>query len=191
MIICTILVNINLYMLSFLISEVDESTAINDIKRCGGLIVKHNLMIILLMSIILLVGCQLNKKADTEGEKSAKSVEPKYMETEDYPDVSAFQDEFTREFLQSTEETRQGYYPFLSGTEGFELDFPTEGKLGERSYNIKNKSFEALMINVGNEESNIVHNITVNYYGHLEESFDSTGNESRTSIQNEIARLRL
>src|SRR5690625_7636018 len=84
MIICTILVNINLYMLSFLFSEVDESTAINEVKRCGGLIVKHNLMIILLMSIILLVGCQLNKKADTEGEKSAKSAEPKYMETEDY-----------------------------------------------------------------------------------------------------------
>lgn len=126
-------------------------------------------MIILLMSIILLVGCQLHKKTDTEGEKSAKSVEPKYMETEDYPDVPAFQDEFTRGFLQSMEETRQGYYPFLSGTEGFELDFPTEGKLGKRSYNIKDKSFEALMIDVGNEESNIVHNITVNYYGHLEE----------------------
>src|SRR5690625_1823654 len=144
MIICTILVNINLYMLSFLFSEVDESTAINEVKRCGGLIVKHNLMIILLMSIILLVGCQLNKKADTEREKSSKSVEPKYMETEDYPDVPAFQDKFTRGFLQSTEETRQGYYPFLSGTEGFELDFPTEGSLGKDHIILKIKVLKSL-----------------------------------------------
>ena len=35
------------------------------------------------------------------------------MNPEDLPDVRAFEDEFTRGILQSTEETRSGYYPFF------------------------------------------------------------------------------
>jgi len=130
---------------------------------------KHIVMIILLTSVIVLGGCQMDKKDNLEGRNSTETVKPKDMEMEELPDVRAFQDEFTRGFLQSTEETRPGYYPFLSGTEAFKLDFPAEGKLGERSYNIKDKSFEVLLIDVGNKDSNFVHNITVNYYSHLEE----------------------
>src|SRR5690625_7276960 len=77
------------------------------------------------------------------------------METGDLPEVRAFQDDFTRSFLHSTEETRPGYYPFLSGTEAFKLDFPAEGKLGEKSYNIREKNYEAIMIGVGSPESEI------------------------------------
>src|SRR5699024_592197 len=79
------------------------------------------------------------------------------------------QDEFTREFLQSTKASRPGYYPFLSGTGAFEMDFPAEGKLGEKSYHIREKNYEALTIGVGNSQSNITHIITLTYYGHLEE----------------------
>lgn len=131
---------------------------------------KHTFTIILFASIIVLGGCLMGSNGDVEQpEDSRKDEKPKDMPIEDLPDVRAFQDDFTRGFLQSTEETRPGYYPFLSGTGAFEMDFPNEGKIGERSYNIKNKSFEVLLIDVGNEKSNIIHNITMKYYNYLEE----------------------
>jgi len=71
---------------------------------------------------------------------------PADMDPEELPDVRAFQDEFTREFLQSTEETRDGYYPFLSGTGRYEMDFPAEGVIGERSYAVKDDGIENLVI---------------------------------------------
>ena len=130
---------------------------------------KHILMSILVMSVLVLGACQMDKSGTVDGEESPENVDPKDTEIDDLPEVRAFQDEFTSGFLQSREETRPGYYPFLSGTGAFEMDFPAEGKLGEKSYNIKDESFEVLLIDVGNEDSNFVHNITVNYYSHLEE----------------------
>lgn len=49
------------------------------------------------------------------------------------------------------------------------MDFPAEGKVGEKSYNIKDKSYEAIMISEGNKDSKIPHNITITYYDHLEQ----------------------
>ncbi|AIF45236.1 hypothetical protein [Virgibacillus sp. SK37] len=63
-----------------------------------------------------------------------KSTKPAEMSKEDLPDVRAFQDDFTREFLQSTEETKEGYYPFLSGTGAYKMDFPAGGIVGEKGY---------------------------------------------------------
>jgi hypothetical protein len=94
------------------------------------------------------------------------------MNPEDLPDVRAFQDEFTREFLQSTEETRDGYYPFLSGTGRYEMDFPGGGVIGEKSYALKDDGYEGLLLGVdegdGHESS-----ININFYSHHE-----LGNES-------------
>src|SRR5690625_5209235 len=110
------------------------------------------------------------------------------METGDLPEVRAFQDDFTRSFLHSTEETRPGYYPFLSGTEAFKLDFPAEGKLGEKSYNIREKNYEAIMIGVGSPESEITHIIRITYYDHLEEDVhkDSRLGQLQSSVEEEM-----
>lgn len=129
---------------------------------------KHGFMIVLLLSVVMLFGCQTAKKENVEEQGSRESLQPKDM-AEDFPEVRAFQDEFTREFLQSTKASRPGYYPFLSGTGAFEMDFPAEGKLGEKSYHIRDKSYEVLLIDVGDEASNIIHQITIHYYSHLEE----------------------
>lgn len=110
------------------------------------------------------------------------------MEMEELPDVRAFQDEFTRGFLQSTEETRPGYYSFSSGTEAFEMDFPAEGKLGEKSYNIRDKNYEAIMIGVGSPESDITQIIRITYYGHLEEDLHkySRLGQLQSSVEEEL-----
>jgi len=131
---------------------------------------RFNLVLTFIAIIIVLGGCQMpneNPSGQTKGEQ--EELKPADMNEEDLPDVRAFQDEFTREFLQSTEETRPGYYPFLSGTGAYRMDFPEEGKIGEKSYNIKDKSYEAIMISEGTEDSKITHNITIKYYDHLEQ----------------------
>lgn len=130
----------------------------------------------------------MDKSGTVDGEESPENVDPKDTETDDLPEVRAFQDEFTSGFLQSREETRPGYYPFLSGTGVFKMDFPAEGKLGEKSYNIREENYEAIMIGVGSEESDITHIITVTYYDHLEEDVhkDSRLGQLQSSIEEEL-----
>ena len=130
---------------------------------------KHILMSILVISVLVLGACQMDKSGTVDGEESPENVDSKDTETDDLPEVRAFQDEFTRGFLQSTEETRPGYYPFLSATGAFEMDFPESGKIAENLYHIKNKSFEIMKVNVGTETSDILHTIRIQYTGHLEE----------------------
>ncbi|SHH15366.1 hypothetical protein [Virgibacillus chiguensis] len=81
---------------------------------------------------------------------SEKTKKPSEMNPENLPDVRAFQDEFTRGFLQSTEETRPGYYPFLSGTGKYEMDFPEGGIIGERGYFADDKEYEELSVHILN-----------------------------------------
>ncbi|NBJ71422.1 MULTISPECIES: hypothetical protein [Clostridia] len=106
---------------------------------------------------------------------SEKTKKPSEMNPEDLPDVRAFQDEFTRGFLQSTEETRPGYYPFLSGTGKYEMDFPANGVISERAYSLEKKRFEAIAISDKINSSLI----KVNYYSFI----DSPSTAMRTLEQ--------
>lgn len=156
-------------MLTYLcfFSEIAESRGMND--RKGGLreVLKHIVMTTLLTSALLLGACQTDE--NVEGKDSTKTVKPKDLEMEELPEQRAFQDEFTRGFLTSTEETRPGYYPFLSATGAFVMDFPEAGIIAEKLYHSRNQSFEMMRINVGNETSDILHTIRIQYTGHLEE----------------------
>lgn len=98
--------------------------------------------LILFISIILLGGCQVNNEEQTK--------KPSELSPDELPDSRAFKDEFTRGFLQSTEESKPGYYPFLSGTGKYEMDFPAGGVVGENSYALKEKDYEGLSIGVDN-----------------------------------------
>jgi len=110
----------------------------------GGLTVNKWTFVFFLIAMIGLGGCQMDP-----GDEAQKPAE---MNPEDLPDVRAFQDEFTRDFLQSTEETRDGYYPFLSGTGNFEMEFPAGGIIGERGYSKEDDRFESFIIGVENNE---------------------------------------
>ncbi|MEC5422974.1 hypothetical protein QGM71_05610 [Virgibacillus sp. C22-A2] len=91
-----------------------------------------------------------------------QSKKPSEMNPEELPDVRAFEDEFTRRFLQSTEETRPGYYPFLSGTGKYEMDFPSVGIMGEKGYAVKNDTSEGYLIGIDNQNDS-ESSINVNY----------------------------
>jgi len=94
------------------------------------------------------------------------STKPSEMNPEDLPDVRAFNDEFTRDFLQSIEETRDGYYPFLSGTGKYKMDFPAGGIIGEKGYALKEEEYEGYLIGV--EQGNgLGSSIKINYYSQI------------------------
>jgi hypothetical protein len=76
----------------------------------------------------------------------------------------AFQDEFTRSFLQSVDETSPGYYPFLSGTGAYEMEFPAQGIIGKRGYSIRDNSYEQLAIGFGDDQTGINSTIQINYF---------------------------
>ncbi|MEJ8764291.1 hypothetical protein WKU33_00185 [Oceanobacillus sp. HCA-5259] len=87
---------------------------------------------------------------------------PSELNEDELPDGRAFEDEFTRGFLESTEETRPGYYPFLSGTGKYEMDFPLNGRVGERGYALKDKDYEGVFVGIDNGELKSA--LSLNYY---------------------------
>ncbi|MBD1221846.1 hypothetical protein [Virgibacillus halodenitrificans] len=118
---------------------------------------KYWFAMVLLFLVLLLGGCQ------KEGEQSVKPAE---MDMEDLPDVRAFQDEFTRGFLLSTEETREGYYPFMSRTREYKMDFPAGGIVGEKGYSKKGQEFESYLAGV-DEGNGFEASIKIDYYSKI------------------------
>ncbi len=99
-------------------------------------------------------GCQMSNDQVTDPEEVA---------AEDLPDVPAFKDEFTRGFLTSIQETKDGFYPFLSGTGNYEMSLPEDGIVSERSYSIKGDYIETAYVEV--EKDEVMIRIRFEYYG--------------------------
>lgn len=59
------------------------------------------------------------------------------------PETPAFQDDFTREFMDSTEEVQEGFYRFKSKTEGYSMLFPVNAKMSAVAYGLDQDIFES------------------------------------------------
>ena len=90
---------------------------------------KYMWLLLAVFVLIIIGGCGMNNEQE-------KNLSPSEMNAEDLPDVPALQDEFTREFIQSTEPVREGYYPFLSKSKSFTMDFPEDTVISNRAHNI-------------------------------------------------------
>lgn len=66
-----------------------------------------------------MTGCSLNKEI---GKDEMMNAKPSQL-----PKVEAFQDEYTRKFMYSTQEVDEGYYLLDSGTEKYTMNFPEDG----------------------------------------------------------------
>lgn len=66
------------------------------------------------------------------------------MDPKDLPDVTAFQDEFTREFMTSTDEVSDGYYLFESKTGGYTLPFPGDAHIDQIHYEKVKDHYEGI-----------------------------------------------
>ncbi|BAC13248.1 hypothetical protein ACFQ4N_09835 [Oceanobacillus iheyensis] len=86
-------------------------------------------MWLLLVVLFIIGGCGMNNDPE-------ENVSPSEMNAEDLPDVPALQDEFTRKFIQSTKPVREGFYPFLSKSKSFTMDFPEDMVISNRTHNI-------------------------------------------------------
>ncbi|GGP14076.1 hypothetical protein [Oceanobacillus neutriphilus] len=64
-------------------------------------------------------------------EKDISEMDPK-----DLPDVTAFQDEFTREFMVSTEPVKEGYYLMQSKTEEYTMLYPDDAIINDLEYDV-------------------------------------------------------
>jgi len=101
-----------------------------------------------LSALVLMGGCHMDEQKE----------QPKK-----WPDTVAFQDEFTREFMASTKEVKEGYYLFQSKTDGYTMLFPKDAVVAKWLYERDGKDFESLAIGWDNEEENLDYSIDLQY----------------------------
>ncbi|GGA40888.1 hypothetical protein [Psychrobacillus lasiicapitis] len=111
----------------------------------------HKPLLFMVGISLVLGGCQIAKE-----KKTSK------MQELDLPDVRALQDEFTRGFIESTEEVEKGYYSFLSGTKRYRMLFPKEGVI-HQGYGIRDDQFEGFLMSTLNDNGTDSQ-IKINYY---------------------------
>lgn len=71
-------------------------------------------------------------------------AEKSRAEASNLPRTVAFQDEFTRGFMDSTKEVEDGYYLFKSKTDGYTMLFPENAKIATMGFEKSSNEFEAL-----------------------------------------------
>ncbi|BBW97548.1 MULTISPECIES: hypothetical protein [Geobacillus] len=80
-----------------------------------------------------------------------------------WPNTVAFQDEFTRKFLVSTKEVKDGYYLFKSKTGGYTMWFPKDAKIDHMFYERHKKYYESIHLGGGREDEHIDDYVRVTY----------------------------
>ncbi|MDL4842638.1 hypothetical protein [Aquibacillus rhizosphaerae] len=109
----------------------------------------------LIIILVILGGCQL---------KEAK-----------LPETKAFQDEFTREFMDSTEEVRDGYYLFRSKTDRYTMLFPKNAEIDSGAFYERNKDhFESLSFVDYSKEENYSYTYDVTYTPFGEDALENS-----------------
>lgn len=128
---------------------------------------KHFFKILFATSFFLLASCQMG--INDNNSEPENNLEPENDVPEDLPDVRAFQDAFTRPFLQSKEESEPGYYLFKSETGMFQMNFPADGIIEEKSHIEKNGNFESFLMSTKKDDQL---SLTVVTYDQMDEDDD-------------------
>ncbi|MDR0139068.1 hypothetical protein RFW18_15030 [Metabacillus idriensis] len=79
------------------------------------------------------------------------------------PETEAFKDEFTREFMASSDEVEEGFYSFESKTNGYTMLFPVNATISSTSYDSQEDFFETYNFGEGVKESNLSRYVTITY----------------------------
>ncbi|MCY8857835.1 lipoprotein YvcA [Bacillus atrophaeus] len=127
-------------------------------------------------------GCSMNDKQNQNGQDGEKTeaVKPKDMDPKDLPQVPAFQDKKTREYMVSAKEEEPGYYLLESKLKGFRMLFPEDGEyddyLSSKSINEEIISFYSY-----DKNTNIQFNGKTEYYRH--QSFINDPDEALEQVR--------
>jgi len=113
----------------------------------------------------------MNDSQNGKNGNQEEAVKPKDMDPKDLPQVPAFQDEKTREYMASTKEVEPGYYLLESKLKGFTMLFPEDG------------DEEIISFYSYDEKTNVSLNASVEYY--LNQSFINNPNEMLEQVREE------
>lgn len=94
----------------------------------------------LLIITFLLGGCMTR---DIRNEATEKEVQ-----------TLALQDDFTKEFIPSTEEAEEGYYTFESGVGGYTMLYPVNAVMDQTYYQYRGQEYEVILFGEGREKEN-------------------------------------
>ncbi len=103
-----------------------------------------------------------------------ENAKPGEVDASKWPEIEAFEDDFTRSFIQSIEETSPGYYPFLSGTGKYQMDFPGDAIIfgdkdnkitSDHTYILQKDEYEYLRFYKEAQEYDV--SVIVRYYSFL------------------------
>ena len=89
----------------------------------------------------------MNDSQNGKNGNQEEAVKPKDMDPKDLPQVPAFQDEKTREYMASTKEVEPGYYLLESKLKGFTMLFPEDGEYEAELSSNNGKNIESLAFN--------------------------------------------
>src|SRR5699024_2142145 len=119
-------------LLIFFLNWYDNIRKKHQYERSYSLMKKSLCLFVSVLIILIIGGCGLMEKDVAE------------MDPKDLPDVRAFQDDFTREFMTSIEPVEDGYYEFESKTGGYTMKFPENASIDKGYYERKKDTFELL-----------------------------------------------
>ncbi|WP_164218653.1 hypothetical protein [Virgibacillus sp. YIM 98842] len=102
--------------------------------------------------LFLLGGCNVL------GQKDISEMDPAEL-----PDVIAFQDDFTREFMSSLEEVEDGYYLFESKTGGYTMMYPENAKMDQLFYESTGDNYEYIQFGENEETNNYTYYVRATY----------------------------
>ncbi|MFO6497141.1 MULTISPECIES: lipoprotein YvcA [Bacillus] len=125
-------------------------------------------------------GCSMSDSQKNGNQEEA--VKPKDMDPKDLPQVPAFQDEKTREYMASTKEIEPGYYLLESKLKGFTMLFPEDGEYDDNLSSL-GKDEEIISFYSYNKKTNVALNASVEYYRN--QSFINNPNEMLEQVKEE------
>jgi hypothetical protein len=128
--------------------------------------VRLRIVIAFILTTLIVGGCGVSSGDGSN--QSSRSGNQK--EAESKPDVAAFNDQFTEEFLTSTEPVREGYYPFKSEIGTIIMEFPGDMVVGEKSHQVaEGNRGEMFEISSADMNSKVFTNHLVKYFNFTRE----------------------
>src|SRR5690625_2637212 len=109
--------------------------------------------ILLSLLILFLLG-----SCNVLGQKEVAEMDPANL-----PDVIAFQDDFTREFMSSLEEVEDGYYLFESKTGGYTMMYPENAKMNQGYFERNGNTFEIIRYGEGEATNEFLYYTTFTF----------------------------
>ncbi|GAB3803727.1 hypothetical protein GCM10028868_30790 [Virgibacillus kimchii] len=85
------------------------------------------------------------------------------MDPADLPDVFAFQDDFTREFISSLDEVEDGYFLFESKTGGYTMKYPENARMDKGYYERSGDYFEDIQFGESEETNEHEYGVRATY----------------------------